>query len=149
MTKTTAFWDASALVPLCVQEITSRHVRSQLRKFAPVVWWASAVEVHSAVARLHRGGAINDTEKKGALTRLVMLRRGWREILPGDPLRELAEHLLDIYTLRAAESFQMAAALTWCQQRPAQRCFICGDQRLSEAAETAGFRVIRVPGSNP
>ena len=38
---TTAFWDSSALVPLCIQESTSRQVRSHLRKFAPVVWWAS------------------------------------------------------------------------------------------------------------
>jgi hypothetical protein len=39
----TAFWDSSALVPLCIQENTSRQVRSHLRKFAPVVWWASLV----------------------------------------------------------------------------------------------------------
>ena len=78
----TAFWDSSALVPLCIQESTSRQVRSHLRKFAPVVWWASPVEVHSAVARLHRSGAVNDMEKQGALSRLALLRRGWREIYP-------------------------------------------------------------------
>jgi predicted nucleic acid-binding protein len=145
----TAFWDSSALVPLCIQESTSRHVRSHLRKFAPVVWWASPVEVHSAVARLHRSGAVNDMEKQGALSRLALLRRSWREILPGDALRELASRLLDVYTLRASDSLQLAAALTWCEQRPAQRRFISGDQRLCDAAEAAGFSVIALvrPGT--
>ena len=138
----TAFWDSSALVPLCIQESTSRQVRSHLRKFAPVVWWASPVEVHSAVARLHRGRAVNDTEKRGALARLEVLRRGWSEILPDDSLRELANKLLDVYTLRAADSLQLAAALTWCRQKPAQRTFISGDERLCEAAEAAGFVVV-------
>jgi predicted nucleic acid-binding protein len=138
----TAFWDSSALVPLCIQESTSRQVRSYLRRFAPVVWWASPVEVHSAVARLHRSGAVNEIEMQGALSRLALLRRGWREILPNDPLRELASRLLDAYTLRASDSLQLAAALTWCQQRPTQRRFISGDRRLCDAAEAAGFLVI-------
>ena len=124
---------------------TSRQVRSHLRKFAPVVWWGSPVEVHSAVARLHRSGAVNDAEKQGALNRLALLRRGWREILPDEPLRELAGRLLDASTLRAADSLQLAAALTWCRQHPTQRRFISGDQRLCDAAEAAGFVVIRLP----
>jgi predicted nucleic acid-binding protein len=145
----TAFWDSSALVPLCIKESTSRQVRSHLRKFSPVVWWASSVEVHSAIARLHRNGAVNDMGKQGALSRLSLLRRGWREILPDDPLRELASRLLDVYALRANDSLQLAAALTSCQQRPAQRTFICGDARLCEAAEAAGFVVIALvrPGA--
>jgi predicted nucleic acid-binding protein len=137
-----AFWDSSALVPLCVQESTSRQVRSHLRKYAPVIWWASPVEVHSAVARLHRSGAVNETEKQGALARLAVLRRGWDEVLPDDSLRELASKLLDVYTLRAADSLQLAAALTWCRQQPARRRFICGGERLCDAAEAAGFVVV-------
>jgi predicted nucleic acid-binding protein len=140
----TAFWDSSALVPLCIQESTSRQVRSHLRKFAPIVWWGSPVEVYSAVARLHLSGAVNEMEKQGALKRLALLRRGWREILPDDALRELAGRLLDLYPFRASDSLQLAAALTWCQQRPAQRRFISGDPRLCEAAEAAGFAVITV-----
>jgi predicted nucleic acid-binding protein len=132
-----------------MQESTSRQVRSHLRKFAPVVWWASAVEVHSAVARLHRSGAVNDIEKQGAVSRLALLRRGWREILPDDALRELASRLLDVYTLRASDSLQLAAALTWCQQRPAERRFISGDRGLCDAAEAAGFVVIALVRPGP
>jgi uncharacterized protein len=142
--KPTAFWDASALVPLCIQELTTREVRSHLRRFAPVVWWASLVEVYSAVARLHRDDAIGGAEKQRALDRLATLRRGWREILPDDSVRALATQLLDSYPLRASDSLQLAAALTWCQQRPAQRSFISGDQRLCDAAEAAGFVSIRL-----
>ena len=142
MSKEPAFWDASALVPLCVQEITSRRAQSLLRKFMPVVWWASSVEVHSAVSRLHRSGRLRDVEKSGALSRLGLLDRGWREILPSDSLRDLATRLLDTYELRAADSLQLAAALTWCQQRPVKRTFICADQRLSKGGVAAGFTVL-------
>jgi uncharacterized protein len=141
MSKQAAFWDASALVPLCVHESTSRQAHSQLRKFLPVVWWGSLVEVHSAVARLHRLGQMSDEEKKKALSHLDLLNRGWREILPGDHVRELAVRLLDAHELRAADSLQLAAALTWCQQRPAKRDFVCGDERLSKAAAAVGFAV--------
>jgi predicted nucleic acid-binding protein len=141
MSKQTAFWDASALVPLCVHETTSRQAQSQFRKFLPVVWWNSPVEIHSAIARLHRVGKLTEAEKQGAISRLELLGRGWREVLPGDHVRDLARRLLDTHELRAADSLQLAAALTWCQQRPVKRDFVCGDQRLSKAAAAAGFSV--------
>jgi uncharacterized protein len=144
MSKTAAFWDSSALVPLCINEATSRHAHAQLRKFMPVVWWGSPVEVHSAVARLHRLGKLKNVEKQGALSRLDLLSRGWREILPGDHVRELARGLLDAHELRAADGLQLAAPLTWCQQRPAKRDFVCADQRLSRAATTVGFSVLEL-----
>lgn len=141
MSRPTAFWDASALLPLCVQEAATNQVRQYLRRFAPVVWWGSAVEVHCAIARLHREAAIASTDRDGALARLALLAQGWREILPDDALRNLAGTLLDIYCLRAADSMQLAAALIWCQQRPQGKTFICGDQRLCVAAKSAGFAV--------
>lgn len=145
MSLAAGFWDASALVPLCVHEITSRQAQAQFRKLVPVVWWGTEVEIHSAIARLHRRGKLTDAEQKGALSRLELLSRGWREILPTDPLRTLARHVLEHYELRAADSLQLAAALTWCQQRPAKRIFVCADQRLSKAAALAGFSVIEIP----
>ena len=144
MSKQPAFWDPSALVPLCVHESTSRQAHTQLRKCLPVVWWGSLVEVHSAIARLHHLGQLTDTEEQKALSRLDLLNRGWREILPGDHVRELAARLLDALDLRAADSFQLAAALTWCQQRPAKRDFVCADQRLSRVAIATGFSVLEL-----
>lgn len=144
MKKSTAFWDASALVPLCIHEASSRHAQSHLRRFAPVVWWGSLVEVHSAICRLHRHREISDRDKQGAVARLRLLNRGWREILPDDQVRDLATQLLDTYSLRAADSLQLAASLTWCERRPSRRSFICGDQRLAKAAESAGFAVLEL-----
>jgi len=149
MSKHAAFWDASAIVPLCVHEATSRQAHSQLRKFLPVVWWGSPIEVHSAIAQLHRLGKLKDAERQGALSRLDLLTRGWREILPGDHVRDLARRLLDAHELRAADSLQLAAALTWCQQRPAKRDFVCADQRLSKAAIEAGFSVLELSQAVP
>jgi predicted nucleic acid-binding protein len=106
-----------------------------------VVWWGSLVEVHSAICRLHRDKEITDVDKQGAVTRLRLLSRGWREILPGDQVRELATQLLDKHSLRAADSVQLAASLIWCEQRPSRRSFICGDQRLGKSAISAGFLV--------
>jgi predicted nucleic acid-binding protein len=144
MSKQAAFWDSSALVPLCVHESTSRQTHAQLRKFLPVVWWGSLVEVHSAVARLHRLGQLTDAEEQKALSQLDLLNRSWREILPGDHVRELATRLLEAHDLRAADSLQLAAAMTWCQQRPAKRDFVCADQRLSRAAIATGFSVLQL-----
>ena len=149
MKKSTAFWDASALVPLCIHEAASRHAQSHLRRFAPVVWWGSLVEVHSAICRLHRDREISDRDKQGAVARLRLLNRGWREILPDDRVRDLATQLLDTYALRAADSLQLAASLTWCEQRPSKRSFICGDQRLAKAAESAGFSVLELSRAVP
>lgn len=149
MSKIAAFWDASAIVPLCVYEPASRQAQSYLRKFMPAVWWGSIVEVHSAIMRSSRRGKLSDSETKGALARLDLLNRGWREILPGDQVRDLAVRMLDSHDLRAADSFQLAAALTWCQQRPARRTFVCGDQRLSGAARAVGFSVLQLSAVVP
>jgi len=147
--KTTAFWDSSALVPLCIHEAGSRQAQLYLRRFDPVAWWGSSLEVHSAICRLHRAKQITDADKQGAVARLRLLSRGWREVLPDDQLRELAMESLDYYFLRAADALQLAASLTWCQKRPSRKSFICGDRRLVHAATAAGFSVLEILGANP
>ena len=102
------------------------------------------MEIDSAIARLHRLGQLTDAEEQKALSQLDLLNRGWREILPGDHVRELATRLLDAHDLRAADSLQLAAAMTWCEQRPAKRNFVSADQRLSKAAIAAGFSVLEL-----
>ena len=149
MTRSTAFWDSSALIPLCIQEPTSNRARKMAKKFMPVVWWGTTVEIHSAIARLYRSGDLDDAGKRAALDRLLVLRQGWREILPSDKLRDRAETLLDAYSLRAADSLQLAAAMIWCQQKPARRTLISGDVRLCEAAVQEGFMVVQSGVSIP
>lgn len=142
MTRQAAFWDSSALVPLCVHEANSRRVHGELRRFVPVVWWGTPIEIHSAIAREHRLGQLSDGEKQKALTQLGILVSGLKEILPGDPVRDLARQLLDAHDLRAADSLQLAAALVWCQKRPTRRKFLSADHRLSDAARAQGFSVV-------
>lgn len=139
-----AFWDASALVPLCIHERATAAAQSYLRRYALVVWWGSIVEVYSAICRLHRQKQLTDAEKQGATARLKFLTRAWREILPGDQIRESAAASLDRFELRAADAVQLAASLTWCDQRPRKRIFISSDHRLSAAARSAGFSVLHI-----
>ena len=146
--KTTAFWDSSALVPLCIREAGSRQAQLHLRKFDLVVWWGSLVEVHSAICRLHRAKEISDANKQGAVARLRLLSRAWREVLPDDQIRELASESLDKYSLRAADALQLAASLVWCLKQPSRRNFICADRRLAQAADAIGFFVLEIP-TNP
>jgi uncharacterized protein len=141
---TTAFWDSSALIPLCVQEQTSSRARTLAKQYSPVVWWATSVEIHSAIARLHRAGDVKDAGRQAALNRLDLLSRGWREVLPSDRLRALAQDLITKHPLRAADSLQLAAALVWCQKKATQRRFLSGDDRLCAAASACGFAVMRL-----
>jgi len=142
VSKTPAFWDSSALVPVCVDEQASPRARILLRSFDPVVWWASSVEIYGAIYRLHRNQEIREREKQPAIARLRILSLGWREMLPDDHVRDLALDCLGKYSLRAADALQLAAALVWCQQRPARRTFITADHRLAGAARSVGFSVL-------
>jgi predicted nucleic acid-binding protein len=139
-----AFWDASALVPACVLQAGSARVQSNLRRYPPTVWWATYVEVRSAVARLRRNGLLDDRGAVNAVTSLERIKSLWRAIVPDDSVADEACRLLDIYPLRASDSLQLAAALTWCRQHPDGKRFICNDKRLSEAARAAGFSVVEL-----
>jgi predicted nucleic acid-binding protein len=136
------FWDSSALVPLCVRQATSQDFRKLWRQSSRIVVWSGAtVEIRSALARLQRN---NDIDLKGlqlSIKRLEAMRRQWREIITGEKLRSIAEELPDTYSLRALDSFQLAAALVWCKEKPKGRLFICDDVRLSEAAQKVGFLI--------
>ena len=144
MKKPAAFWDASALVPVCVQQVTTTVAAYHLRNLPPVVWWATPVEIQSAIFRLYREKLIADAGKKGAIARLEMMRRMWREISAEDRLRDLAIDLVSGYPLKTGDSLQLAAALLWCDERPAKRTFVCSDQRLSRAARSTGFEVLEI-----
>jgi predicted nucleic acid-binding protein len=144
MKRATAFWDASALVPLCIPEKATSAGVSRLRNLAPVVWWGSPIEIQSAICRVHREGKLTDSGKRAAVTRLEMLSRTWREIPAGDKLRELALDLLGNYPLKAGDSLQVAASLIWCNERPARRNFVCADRRLSGIARSIGFSVLEL-----
>ena len=139
---TPAFWDTSALVPLCVQQQPSAAVRALLEQHEIAVWWATSVEMRSAFERLLRMGQLTQPEHVSAGIRLEKLRRGWRELQPTEALRAQAEAFLMSYPLKAADALQLAAAWTWCSG-DVQRCtFISGDAQLLDAARQVGFQAV-------
>jgi predicted nucleic acid-binding protein len=145
-----AFWDTSAVVPLCCwqpETAASRRLRREFQRM--IVWWGTAVEARSALARLVREGHLTPAQRLRAVARLRQLRAAWDEILPTEKVRTLAEDLPDRHGVRAADALQLAAALIWCGERPRNRPFVCFDEDLAEAAEAAGFAVRRLPAARP
>ena len=104
-----------------------------------VVWWATPVEITSALTRLARMKQINATEYTKARKLADVLSDSWSVIQPSDALRSRALRLVERYDLRAADSLQLAAALEWCEDVPNGRVFLTADESLREAALLAGF----------
>ena len=67
------------------------------------VWWATPIEMRSAIERLKRMGQLTRAEYVAAGTRLEMLRRTWREVQPNSTLRSAAEGFLTQHALKAAD----------------------------------------------
>lgn len=140
---TAAFWDTSALVPLCVSEQATSRLKSVLRDYERmVVWWGTPVEMRSAFARLGRSRALSRAGMRNAVACLEELRKSWHEVLPTEHVRSLAESLPERLGLRAADGLQLAAALVWCKERPRARPFVSFDRKLSRTADKAGFSTV-------
>ena len=71
MKKVDAFWDASAIVPLCVGQPGSGFARTALRNRSIAVWWGTPVETISAFARLARAGDLDERQFQMAIARLA------------------------------------------------------------------------------
>jgi predicted nucleic acid-binding protein len=141
--KPVKFWDASAVVPLLIAEESTRRLQALAAKdSAMLVWWASAVECISALARLERDGALNPAAMTLALQRLHKLSAGWHEIDPSDEIRETAARFLRVHALRAADALQLAAAFAAAERRPASLEIVTLDERLTNAARKEGFVVL-------
>lgn len=138
----TAFWDTSAVVPLCCYQSSSTKARQAARTFArQVVWWITPIEAISAFQRLIRENNISPQEAIQCQMRLSYLRDRWNEIQPREEIRNQAERLLRMHRLQAADSLQLAAALAWCNNRPRGQSFIVSDGVLAAAAQMEGFDV--------
>lgn len=138
-----AFWDTSAIVPLCCHQDESQEMRRVARKIKRVAaWWGTRVEAQSAFNRLVREGKMTARGLRQAAARLKVQSASWIEVLPSERVREIAEDMPEQYGLRALDSFQLAAALVWCKEQPRGRWFVCCDVRLAEAAVKVGFDVL-------
>jgi hypothetical protein len=115
MKRNRAFWDASAIVPLCVYESDSSRARQLMRKHnKQIVWWGTMAEARSAFARADRKGLLSDKDKEQAIRQL-----------------------------RTGDALQLAAALISCGNNPRRKVFVCFDDPLATIAEEIGFNVIK------
>jgi predicted nucleic acid-binding protein len=109
-----------------------------------VTWAWSVVEITSAVERRFREGRLSQVDRREVLARLSLLAAQWDEITDTLAVRRQANRLLARYPLRAADAGQLASALVLFEDQPEGQGFVCLDQRLGQAAEMEGFRLLAV-----
>ena len=131
------------MVPLLVLEPATPAAR-RLARADPslVVWWATRTECLSAVARRRRDGHLGARDEERTRRALAALAAEWSEVLPSEPLRQRSERLLTVHPLRAADAFQLAAALLWSRGETTNHVVVSFDERLREAARREGFGIV-------
>jgi uncharacterized protein len=133
------FWDSSAVVSLLVDEDRTNLVLEIARADPEIaVWWGTAVECASALARLEREGAPAD-RVAAAFARLDEVAQSWTEVEPSDEVRQTARRLLRVHPLRAADALQLAAAWIVSERRPPTLEVVTFDDRVRLAALKEGF----------
>ncbi len=137
------FWDTSALVALSVDEPRRQAALRVLEADEQiVVWWGTAIEYVAAVSRRERDGSLKTGEVTEHLGRLTALSQVWYEVQPSRRLKTVAQRLLRVHPLRAADSLQLAAALVAAEDEPSSIGFVCFDARLNQAASREGFAIL-------
>ena len=138
-----SFWDTSALVALSVDE-PRRQVALRVLEADEqiVVWWGTAIEYVAAVSRRERDGSLQTDDVAAHLGRLNALSQVWYEVQPSRRVKTVAQRLLRVHPLRAADSLQLAAALVAAEDEPESLGFVCFDTRLNQAASREGFSIL-------
>ncbi len=137
------FRDTSALVALGVDEphrqIALRALEANDRM---AVWWGAPIEYVAALSRRERDGSLTTSEVSEHLGQLHALAQVWYEVQPGQRIRMMAQRLLRVHPLKAADSLQLAAALAVAEDDPSSVGFVCFDARLNRAASREGFSIL-------
>lgn len=137
------FWDASALVSLLAGDAGGERLEELYGNGAGVwIWWVTPVEIASSIARRERSGELTAESAALAYATLARMAATWHQVLPGEALRESAKRLLRIHPLRAADSLQLASALTLAGPEHAPLEFVSRDMRLIDAAGKQGLTVL-------
>jgi len=137
------FWDSSALVPLFIDQPSSRQLRGLHSSGDEILAWTlSEVELRSAIARLSRDSALTSEEAQEALIWAESLWESVNVVAAVDAVKLRAKRLLDRHPLRAADALQLGSALTATNDEPLGREFVCLDERLASAARAERFTVL-------
>jgi predicted nucleic acid-binding protein len=136
------FWDASSVVPLLINEPSSRRMLELLERDEELaVWWGTDIECRSAIARAQRAGRMSSDAGQRASEILEHLGSIWLEISPSEEVRRQARRLLRVHALRAADAQQLGAALVWCGKYD-QAELVTLDGGLGDAAQREGFLIV-------
>jgi predicted nucleic acid-binding protein len=136
-----AYWDSSALIPLCVTQPQSTQAILLYERYNIVAWWATQVEIISGLTRLERMGQITHNRFLVGKQFAQDLVRGWISAGSSKGTAVLACSLLELYPLRAGDALQLAVALEVSEHRTQGYPFITADDRLADAARRSGFSV--------
>jgi hypothetical protein len=128
-------------VPLLLEQAATPRVRD-LFEADPVVvaWWGTPVEIVSAAARLRREGMLTVANEDRVLELMRTLQNGWIEVAPSEEVRQQAQRLLRVHPLRAADAFQLAAALVWAGPS-SDATLVTFDERLARTARLEAFTI--------
>jgi predicted nucleic acid-binding protein len=136
------FWDSSAVVPLLVHQPASARADQWFAEEPEIALWTlTPVEIVSALWRLIRDGALDETTARQSELRARELESASHLIVDVEGAKRLASRLLRVHVLRAADALQLAAALLWASGAPQGRTLHTLDERLARAARREGFEV--------
>ena len=138
------FWDASALVPTFLDEVSTKQVRSWQASDPGVTMMMTVIEVMSAIARKQRERPELAELCKQAIFDVRDAAVTWVQIEDAAAARHHAERIIMNYPLRAADALQLGAALVAADGDPHSLELVTLDGRLAEAARREGFPVLGV-----
>lgn len=141
MSRPDAYWDSSALIPLCVPQAQSQKARLLYDSYNVVTWWASEVEIISGLTRLKRMRQISDEGLFIGRQVAQEIIETWSPTQSPPVVAANACSLLEQFPLSAADALQLAVALASCEHSPRGYVLITADLRLADAARDTGFSV--------
>jgi predicted nucleic acid-binding protein len=140
------FWDASAVLPLIVEEAGTELALRWLREDQDMMLWGlTRLELASAIECRTREGLLRERERSAALRRIQRIADDAHEIVDLAAVRARGIAVLARHALRAADAAQLGAALLVADPEPASLTAVVFDRRLASAAEREGFHVLTWP----
>jgi predicted nucleic acid-binding protein len=137
------FWDASAVVPLVIEEPSTGLVSGWLDADPEMLLWGlTRVEIVSAIERRAREGLLSIAARSAALRRIDRIASAAHEVTDLLAVRTKSIALLGRHALRAADAAQLGAALVVADPEPASLTMAVLDRRMAEAASREGFEVL-------
>ncbi len=141
MSRAKAYWDTSALLPLCILQPQTTAAQACFARYEIVTWWATPIEIVSGLNRLERMGTITHSHYLATKPFVQKIVRDFMLVHESAGISKDACALLGLHPLRAADALQLAAALEACEHQPRGYVFITADRRLADAAKKTGFTV--------